>query len=271
MVDFPQGRKGAPEGAPQRTPRTPRWTLSTLSLCAALLILSLATGCGREAGSSQPEDAPPSKAAAESKAPLDSRPVPDLRSAPDGRSARDPRPVIVAFGDSLTAGFGVDPSSSYPALLERMLAAKGRPYRVVNAGISGDTTSGGLTRVDTVLAYQPKIVILELGANDGLRGLPVESTRANLEQILVALQNGGAKVILAGMTLPPNYGPDYIHSFEQIFPDLSKKYATPRIPFLLENVAGHPDRMQTDGLHPNTRGHRIVAANVMAVLGPLLN
>ncbi len=191
-------------------------------------------------------------------------------TAPPAAAPSDSRPVIVAFGDSLTAGLGVDPGLSYPAVLERQLAAKGHHYRVVNAGVSGDTTSGGLARLESVLAYEPKIVIVELGANDGLRGLPVESSRANLEQIIATLQAAGAKVVLAGMTLPPNYGPEYIGSFEQMFVELAKKCNTPRIPFLLEDVAARPERMQRDGLHPNAAGHKIMAATVMRVLEPLL-
>ena len=192
-----------------------------------------------------------------------------VRPAPAPAPADD-RPVIVAFGDSLTAGLGVDPRLSYPAILEQQLAARGHHYRVVNAGVSGDTTGGGLTRVDSVLAYKPRIVILALGANDGLRGLPVETTKTNLEQIIQVIQRAGAKVVLAGMTLPPNYGPEYVRSFEQVFVDLSKKYNSPRIPFLLEGVAAVAGRMQSDGLHPNAAGHKIIAGTVMRVLEPLL-
>ncbi|HYM11556.1 MAG TPA: arylesterase [Bryobacterales bacterium] len=224
------------------------------SACGALVIYILLAGCSRAPETAQQEHEPGPSAAAEHPA----------------QAAPDPRPVIVAFGDSLTAGQGLDPELSYPAVLERELAAKGHSYRVINAGVSGDTTGGGLARVDAVLALQPRIVILELGANDGLRGLPVETTRANLEQIIVALRRGGAKVVLAGMTLPPNYGPDYIHSFERVFVDLASKYGLPHIPFLLADVATRRDRMQGDGLHPNAAGQRVVAANVMRVLEPLL-
>lgn len=184
--------------------------------------------------------------------------------------ATDPRPVIVAFGDSLTAGMGVDGAASYPAVLQRALNSKGYRYRVVNAGVSGDTSSTGLVRVASVLAYRPRVVILELGANDGLRGLPVETTRANLEQILTACRQSGARVVLAGMKLPPNYGPEYIEPFERMFVELAEKYDAARVPFLLEGVAAQPGLMQTDGLHPNSAGCRIVAANVLRALEPLL-
>ncbi len=182
----------------------------------------------------------------------------------------DDRPVIVAFGDSLTAGPGVEPDQNYPAVLQRKLDAAGHRYRVVNLGISGDTTGGGLARLYDVLALKPLIAIVELGANDGLRGMPVETTRANLEQIVQGLQQAGVRVILAGMTLPPNYGSAYVRAFENIFVDLARQYKTPRIPFFLEGVAAVPTLLLGDGLHPNAAGCQIVAGNVLQVLEPLL-
>jgi acyl-CoA thioesterase-1 len=182
----------------------------------------------------------------------------------------DSRPVIVAFGDSLTAGFGADPGESYPDFLQKDLDQRGARYRIVNAGVSGDTTTDGLERVQTVIARKPAIVIVEFGGNDGLRGLPVSTTRANLDQIITALRKAGAKIVLAGMTLPPNYGPDYIHSFEAVYKDLAKQYHLPLIPFLLTGVGGNPALMQRDGIHPTGEGNRIVAGNVMQTLGPLL-
>jgi acyl-CoA thioesterase-1 len=141
---------------------------------------------------------------------------------------------------------------------------------VANLGVSGDTTGGGLARLSDVIALRPHIVVLELGANDGLRGLPVEATRANLDQILQGLQNAGAKVVLAGMTLPPNYGAEYIRGFESVFVDLARRYKIPRIPFFLEGVAPNPALMLPDGLHPNAAGYRIVADRVMKTIEPLL-
>lgn len=185
--------------------------------------------------------------------------------------APDHRPVIVAFGDSLSAGFGADPGQSYPDFVQKELDQRGYPYRVVNAGISGDTTTDGLERIRTVTALQPAVAILEFGGNDGLRGLPVATTRANLEQMIVALQKAGARVVLAGMTLPPNYGPEYIRSFEAVYKDLAKQYHLPLIPFLLRGVGGNPALMQRDGIHPTGEGNRIVARNVMQVLEPLLS
>ena len=182
----------------------------------------------------------------------------------------DDRPVIVAFGDSLTAGAGVDSDQNYPAILQRKLDAAGHRYRVVNLGVSGDTTGGGLARLYDVLALKPRIVIVELGANDGLRGMPVETTRANLEQIVQGLQQAGVRVILAGMTLPPNYGSAYVSAFEKVFVDLARQYKTPLIPFFLEGVAAVPTLMLGDALHPNAAGYQIVAGHVMKVLEPLL-
>jgi acyl-CoA thioesterase-1 len=178
----------------------------------------------------------------------------------------DSRPVIVAFGDSLTAGYGVNAGFSYPDFLQKEIGG----YRVVNAGISGDTTSGGLSRIDSVTGLAPKIVILELGGNDGLRGLPLASTRANLEQMIVDLRKSGARVVLAGITLPPNYGPDYIKEFEKIYKDLAAKYKLPFIPFLLEGVVGVPGMMQPDGIHATVKGNQVVAKLVLRTLKPLL-
>lgn len=191
-------------------------------------------------------------------------------SEPQVHEAVDERPVIVAFGDSLSAGFGVDPELSYPSWLQKEIDKEGRGYRVANAGISGDTTSGGLARVDSVLALKPVIVILELGGNDGLRGIPIAVTRSNLEKMIQTLTSAGIKVVLAGMTLPPNYGPDYIRGFEAIYKDLAGKYRVPLIPFLLSGVALEPGMMQRDGIHPTAEGNRRVAATVMGVLKPLL-
>jgi acyl-CoA thioesterase-1 len=182
----------------------------------------------------------------------------------------DTRPVIVAFGDSLTSGHGVEPGQSYPDHLQRMLDERGYRYRVVNQGISGDTTSGGVARIGAALLLEPKIVILELGANDGLRGLPVTSTRENLSEMIGAFRKAGARVVLAGMTLPRNYGKDYISAFEQVFRDMARREGVTLIPFLLDGVAMNPQLMQSDALHPNAEGCRVVAQNVFKTLEPLL-
>ena len=182
----------------------------------------------------------------------------------------DNRPVIAAFGDSLTAGLGLEPGQSFPDLLQRQIDAAGYRYHVVNLGVSGDTTTDGIERLPTVLSLRPAIVVLEFGANDGLRGQPVTVTRKNLTLLIEAFRNAHADVLLAGMTLPRNYGPDYIQSFEQIYPDLAKQYKLQRIPFLLDGVGGHLDLTQPDGLHPTAPGTEIVARNVMKYLIPML-
>ena len=159
---------------------------------------------------------------------------------------------------------------SYPDFLQKDLDGAGLGWRVVNQGVSGDTTTDGANRIGEVLAVKPRVVILEFGGNDGLRGLPIETTRANLEQMIVALQGAGATVILAGMTLPPNYGPEYIRGFEQVYRDLAAKYKLARIPFLLEGVATDKSLMQRDGIHPTGPGNEKVAATVMKYVRPVL-
>lgn len=182
----------------------------------------------------------------------------------------DTRPVIVAFGDSLTAGYGLAPGESFPDGLQKLLDQRGLRYRVVNQGISGDTTSGGAARVKQALQLKPAVVIVELGANDGLRGLPLTATRANLAAIIDEFRKSGAKVLLAGITLPRNYGPDYIQGFEKIYRDLAREKRVALIPFLLEGVATNPKLMQADALHPTAEGARRVAATVLRYLLPLL-
>jgi acyl-CoA thioesterase-1 len=182
----------------------------------------------------------------------------------------DKRPVLECFGDSLTAGYGTDAGESYPDDLQRRLDAEGYKYRVVNAGISGDTTKDGLDRIARVLARHPQIVVLELGANDGLRGFPLEDTQANLATMIEKLQASGAEVVLAGITLTPDYGPDYIARFNAMYPALAKKYHLRLLPFLLQDVYGVPGDMQDDGHHATAQGNKQVAVNVEGLLKPLL-
>src|SRR5262245_45448991 len=183
---------------------------------------------------------------------------------------RESRPVILAFGDSLTAGYGVQPAAGYPSRLQRKLDELGYKYRVVGMGISGDTTSGGRARMKGALEQKPSIVILELGANDGLRGLPTAQMQMNLEQMIQDFQRSGAKIVLAGMTLPRNYGEAYVKSFEDVFRNLAKKYDLALIPFFLEGVAGDPKYTQSDLIHPNADGYALVTDIVMKALKPLL-
>lgn len=182
----------------------------------------------------------------------------------------DDRPAIVAFGDSLSAGFGADPGKSFPDFLQTDLDRAGLRYYVINAGVSGDTTTDGVERLNDVVQLKAAVVILELGGNDGLRGLPVAGTRANLEGMVAALRKSGAQVVLAGMTLPRNYGGDYIRPFERIYVDLAKKYKLVLIPFLLEGVGDVPRYMQADGIHPTAEGNEKVAATVFRYLQPIL-
>jgi acyl-CoA thioesterase-1 len=182
------------------------------------------------------------------------------------RTGGDSRPVILAFGDSLTAGFGVMPDAAYPARLQRKLDERGYKYRVVAMGISGDTTSGGKARLKQALDQKPAIVILELGANDGLRGLPIPRMQMNLEDMIKEFQKAGAKVVLAGMTLPRNYGDAYVKPFENVFRDLAQKYSLPLIPFFLEGVAGNPKYTLEDLIHPNADGYVLVTDIVMKTL-----
>ena len=192
-------------------------------------------------------------------------------AAPVKEQKRDDRPAIVAFGDSLSAGYGLEAGESYPDFLQKKLDEQGYRYRVVNQGVSGDTTSGGVERMAQALAEKPEIVILELGGNDGLRGLPVALSRQNLDRMITAFKEAGAKVVLAGITLPPNYGPEYIRDFEQMYPALAATHKVPRIRFLLDGVATVGSLMQQDGIHPTAAGCKIVAdRNVFPVLAPLL-
>ena len=179
-------------------------------------------------------------------------------------------PVILAFGDSLTAGFGVDVKDSYPSRLQRLLNEKDYHYKVVNAGVSGDTTAGGAGRIKWVLQHEPEIVILELGANDGLRGLPINEMRKNLSKIIEACEKKGAKVLLAGMEITPNLGAEYSQEFRESFTLLAEQYKVPLIPFFLKDVAAQPELTQPDGVHPLANGYAIVTQTVFHHLEPML-
>ena len=189
---------------------------------------------------------------------------------PDAGLDRTGWPVIVAFGDSLTAGLGVEPDRNYPSQLQALLDGLGYRYQVVNAGLSGELSAGGLTRVDTVLEHAPEVVILELGANDGMQAVPTDEVRANLATIVEHLQAAGATVVLAGMRAPPNYGSEYEEAFARIYPDLADASGLPLVPFFLEGVAGSPYLNQRDGIHPTAEGYAIVVRNVLETLEPLL-
>jgi acyl-CoA thioesterase I len=179
------------------------------------------------------------------------------------------RPRIAVLGDSLTAGLGVAKAASYPSLLQQRLDADGLDFEVVNAGVSGDTSAGGLARLDWTLEGDVRVLIVALGGNDGLRGLPAEELQRNLSQIIERAQARGITVILAGMEAPPNYGRDYIVSFHKVYPAIAAKYRVAFVPFLLQGVAGDEALNQRDGIHPTAAGARIVADHVWAVLKPI--
>ncbi len=185
-------------------------------------------------------------------------------------AAHDTRPIIACFGDSLTAGYGVDADSSYPADLQRDLDGQGYSYRVVNLGISGETTKDGLARIDRVLALKPAIVVVEFGGNDGLRGVPIASSRANLEAMLQRLTHSGTHTVIAGITLPPQYSSPYIREFNQTYVLLARQYKLPLLPFVLQDVYGVPGSIQPDGIHPTAQGCVQVAKNVLSLIKPLL-
>jgi acyl-CoA thioesterase-1 len=174
-------------------------------------------------------------------------------------------PLVVFLGDSLTAGLGLDENQAYPALLDRDLRKDGVPARVINAGVSGDTTAGGLARIGWLLRQHPALVVVGLGANDGLRGQPLAEVEANLRQIIQRSRTAGARVLLLGMRLPPNYGP-YAGQFTALYPKLAKELDVPLVPFLLDKVGGIRNLNQADGIHPTAEGQEIVARNVLPYL-----
>lgn len=192
------------------------------------------------------------------------------RPAPPPPVAADDALVVAFLGDSLTAGFGLSEEEAFPALVERRLLESGVAVRVVNAGVSGDTSAGGLRRIGWVLKQDPDVVVVGLGANDGLRGQPPESTEENLREILRAARGSGSRVLLLGMRIPTNYGRDYAEAFAAIYPRLAKELSVPLVPFLLDGVGGRPDLNLADGIHPNARGHARLAENVLAALRPLI-
>lgn len=226
----------------------------TILACATLTI----AGCKREQAA-KPAD--PSKAVSSGSV------SPDAAAFTAGQ---DSRPLLVCFGDSLTAGYGADPGQSFPDYLQADLDAQGYKYRVVNEGVSGNTTKDGVDRLAGVVAMKPEVVVIEFGGNDGLRGLPIEDSRAHLDTIIGKLKASGAKVLIAGITLPLNYGPAYIKQFDATYPLLAKKYDVPLMPFLLNDVYGVPGMMQADDTHATAAGNKIVAGDMIPFLKPLL-
>ena len=226
-----------------------------------LLLISVlfVGGCQRDSRSS--EGPPPAAPAAP---PPPSAPAPD----PDGRPIR---PKIVALGDSVTAGLGLVETQTFPHLLQQRIDQEGYAFEVDNAGVSGDTSAGGLRRLDWALQGDVRVLIVALGANDGLRGLSAAEMKKNLDQIIQRAKDRGIAVILAGMEAPPNFGQEYATAFRQAYRDVALKQRVVFIPFLLDKVAGHSTLNQGDGIHPNAQGAQIIADTVWAVLRPLLD
>ncbi len=224
--------------------------LSLTALVAACWL----TACGPAA------EPPPASAAAE----------PSLAPARRPATSTAPRPRVVVLGDSLTAGLGLSPEESYPTLLQQRLDAGGFNYDVVNAGVSGDTSAGGFSRLDWALEGDVRVLIVALGGNDALRALPPAELKQNLSRIIERAQARHIRVLLAGMEAPPNFGRDYIVEFHQVYPALARQYQVALVPFLLDGVAGNAVLNQRDGIHPTPEGARLVADNVWTVLKPLL-
>ncbi len=238
----------------------------------AVLALSL-LGCRADNTTKETEQPDSAKSVPAAEAPLPA-PKPPATTVPattiPATTINDKRPLIVCFGDSLTAGYGTEPGKSYPDYLQADLDAKRYQYRVVNEGVSGNTTKDGVQRVDSIIAMKPTIVIVEFGGNDGLRGFRIEDSRTNLDEIVGKLKAGGARIVLGGITLPPNYGPDYIKQFNETYVLLSKKYNAPLLPFLLKDVYGVDGMMQADNTHATAEGNKIVAKNILPLVLPLL-
>jgi len=215
--------------------------------------LALAGACGRDDAKTTEQE--PSRAAS---------------SLPAPAVTPDARPRVVFLGDSLTAGLGLSPEQAFPALIQQKIDADSLDYQVVNAGVSGDTSAGGLSRLDWAIEGDVRVMVVALGGNDGLRGLPAAELKKNLGTIIERGQAKHIRVVLAGMEAPPNFGQDYIVQFHKVYPELARQYGVPLVPFLLQGVAGIDGLNQRDGIHPTAEGARTVADNVWTVLRPML-
>ena len=233
--------------------------IPTLLLAVLIPMVLMVLACGGQVSEDQPRA---TQAALRTPAPA---PRPAAAPAPMQKT-----PLVVFLGDSLTAGLGLDEDEAYPALIGKDLGEEGLPVRVINAGVSGDTTAGGLSRIGWLLNQHPDVVVVALGANDGLRGLSIDEAEKNLREIVRRSQASGARVLLAGMKMPPNYGPDYTSRFEGMFTAIAKDMNVPLIPFLLEGVGGVRRLNQADGMHPTAEGQEILAKNVQPYLEDVL-
>ena len=250
-----EGKKKTGQGS-VRSRGAGRISDSVLKLALLVVVFSLG-GCRRDAVPAAP--APPAPAAA------------SVAAAPAAvAAAAAAAPQVVFLGDSLTAGLGLGEEAAFPAIVGELLAERGVPARIVNAGVSGDTSAGGLARVDWLLSLHPDVLVLALGANDGLRGQPVAGIETNLREIVRRARAAGAQVLLAGMKMPPNYGPDYTRDFEALYSRLARELDLAFVPFLLAGVAADPKLNQADGIHPSAEGQRIVARLVADALQPML-
>lgn len=233
-----------------------------LATLAFMILIPLAWACGPQDREDEPQAA---QAALRVPAPA-ARPASRLAApAPVADT-----PLVVFLGDSLTAGLGLDEDQAYPAVLKRELEEEGVPVRVLNAGVSGDTTAGGLSRIGWLLGQKPDVVVVALGGNDGLRALPVDQAEKNLREIIRRSQAAGARVLLLGMRMPPNYGPEYTQSFEGMYTAIAKDMNVPLVPFFLEGVGGERSLNQADGIHPTAKGQEILAKNVRPYLEEVL-
>jgi acyl-CoA thioesterase I len=231
-----------------------RWMRRSVPVILTLGLLGGVIACDAPRETASPVAEPP-------------QPPPPIAARPAEHSTR---PRIVALGDSLTAGLGLMAEEAYPAVLQRRLDEKGYSFEVVNAGVSGDTTAGGLRRLDWSLEGDVRILIVALGGNDGLRGLPVDDLKRNLSEIIRKAQSRHIAVLLMGIEAPPNFGDSYTGAFRQAFRDVARQYKVPFVPFLLAGVAGISELNQRDGIHPTAEGARIVAGTIWSVLEPML-
>lgn len=230
--------------------------MKNLLLIFALLFVVLFASCGENSGKQENKEV---------------QEIEDTDTEP-GHDDKEPG-LILFFGTSLTAGMGLDPDQAYPAVIQEKIDSLDLSYEVANAGLSGETTSAGKNRIDWILTQEVEVFVLELGANDGLRGIPLEEMRLNLQEIIdrVREKSPEAEILLAGMQIPPNMGQDYATGFREIFPELAEKNDLHLIPFLLKDVAGEESLNQRDRIHPTAEGQRILAENVWDVLQPVLN
>ncbi|MEP7009519.1 MAG: arylesterase [Acidobacteriota bacterium] len=234
-----------------------------LTPLALVAVLALGACDRNPEPAAKPAAAPDSKTTAA--APASPSPIPPPLAAP---SAEPPK--VIFLGDSLTAGLGVSVEEAFPARVGEILAAEGHPIQVINAGVSGDISAGGASRLAWLLRQKPAVVVVELGANDGMRGQPLADLEKNLLDVVRRSQAAGAKVLILGMKIPPNYGKDYSDGFDAIYPRVAKETGAALMPFLLEGVGGDPELNQADGIHPTVAGHKIVAKNVAPYLARLV-